>query len=79
MLSLKTTFSKDKSNDGETYYSLFASSLYFPAANSKNLSLFSEIPYTIVNKYLNKFSACLKEVELLREITYSKYIFYAGK
>jgi len=78
ILTSNATFYKDPLTEDESYFLLFSANLYSPAVNTKNINGFPDLPYSILKNYLNKFSACFKEVELFHEITFSKYIFYTG-
>ena len=78
LLYSNASFSTDNSAKDESYFSLFSANLIGPAVNTKNIVTLNDIPFSILKNYLNKFSACLKEAELFHEITFSKYILYAG-
>jgi hypothetical protein len=78
ILISNATFSQDASTEDESNFLLFSANLFCPAVNAKNYSGFTDIPFSFLKNYLNKFSACPKEAEIFHEITFSKYIFYAG-
>ena len=77
-VTLGDTFSKTQSSGDESYYFLFSSNLFCPAAQTENIVKdYNELSSSSHKNHFNSFVDRSRAKETLLLISFSKYVFYS--